>query len=293
MTNTTDTTYDYDELIDLANYAEGNIRQALVLNQDDEVNATSIGTIQVIANTLKLGNKPMSILFDGSYSSYNNATDLPSVRVADQYNVSVFASKDVNKSITSAAAFLGLLSTNSVSRNNGEVALNNLTKGTHYADIEFVTGEKLQDTSDAELEVLRTKGWITIRDFVGYSGAYFIDSYTTDLSTSDLAYVENVRTMDKAIRNCRVALIPSLNSPLKVEESGALTEQAIAFFEDKVSVELSAMLAEEELSGYKITIDPLQNVLTNSILNIDIELMPIGIARYIKLNVQYALNITS
>ena len=47
----------------------------------------------------------------------------------------------------------------------------------------------------------------------GYEGTFWNDSYTCILQNSDYAYIENNRTIDKAVRNLYVTYLPDLNGP--------------------------------------------------------------------------------
>ena len=52
----------------------------------------------------------------------------------------------------------------------------------------------------------------------GLNGSFYNDSFTMDTITSDYAYIERVRTMDKAVRGIRTYLLPHLSSPLYVDQ---------------------------------------------------------------------------
>ena len=83
----------------------------------------------------------------------------------------------------------------------------------------LISGELIKDVATANQEKMNDNRYIFVRTHVGDADNYFNDSHTLDVATSDYAYIENVRTIDKACRGIRANLLPYLNSPLKVHGS--------------------------------------------------------------------------
>jgi hypothetical protein len=86
---------------------------------------------------------------------------------------------------------------------------------------------------------------------VGYEGTFWNDSHTCILQNSDYAYIENNRTIDKAVRNLYVNYLPDLNGPLVVNPNGTLKDTDIAKFETKGNETLDQMERDEEISAKK------------------------------------------
>jgi hypothetical protein len=63
--------------------------------------------------------------------------------------------------------------------------------------------------SDSAIQAIADKGYIFIKKHVGTAGTYFNDAPTAKPETSDYAFVENNRTIDKSIRVCRKFLLPT------------------------------------------------------------------------------------
>jgi hypothetical protein len=79
--------------------------------------------------------------------------------------------------------------------------------------------------------------------------------------------------------------VTDLNSPLKVDPtSGKLDYITIKYFENKAGGPLAQMQSESSISGYKVFVDPDQNVLATSILAVSIKMIPYGTARTININ---------
>ena len=77
-------------------------------------------------------------------------------------------------------------------------------------------GNLIKNVSKSNKELLNNN-YIFVITHVGDANNYFNDSHTLDLITSDYCYIEDVRTIDKAIRGIRSNLLPYLSSPLKVD----------------------------------------------------------------------------
>jgi hypothetical protein len=287
---TSSSNYDFDETIELQNYAGGEIRQMLVVS-DQTLTSNAVSALQLKANALENSYRPTQMLLSGDFGTYSDLTTLPDLRAAGRKNISVVVSKDANKNIDASGSLLGAISRAKVSENIGWVAKFNIQAGDDYDDVELLTGENLSDLSDTQLESIKNKGYITLRSFTDFSGIYFTDSDTCDVSTSDFAFIENNRTIDKSVRNVRVTLLPDLNSPLVLEPTGFLSEATIKYFQSKCENTLQDLVNRGELSAYRVVINPEQNVLSTSELVINLSLVPIGVARFIKVNIGFALNI--
>lgn len=157
----------------------------------------------------------------------------------------------------------------------------------------FITGDTLSEVDRAFLDMIDANRYIFVRTHVGDADNYFNDSHTLDVATSDYAYIENVRTMDKAVRGIRVNLLPYLNSPLYVDpETGKLQKYVIDNLCNEGNRALEAMEMAGELSGYKVSIDADQNVLSSSKLEIVIKNVPTGVMRkvYVKIGFTTKIN---
>jgi hypothetical protein len=89
----------------------------------------------------------------------------------------------------------------------------------------------------------------------------------------------------------RAALIPQLLSPLTVDTDGKLSADTVKSFENLASTPLERMVNAGELSGQSVTIDPDQDVLATSTLNIVVELQPRGVARTIQVTIGFTVSI--
>ena len=152
----------------------------------------------------------------------------------------------------------------------------------------FVTGDLLSSVSHNVLSLINENRYIFVLRHVGDDNNYFNDSHTLDLETSDYAYIENVQTIDKACREIRKNLLPYLNSPLLIDaNSGKVDPSTVAFLETTAGRALEDMEKAGELSGYSVTIDPDQNVLSTSELEFVIKQVATGVMRRMRIKIGY------
>lgn len=155
-----------------------------------------------------------------------------------------------------------------------------------------ISGESISEVSDNDQDLINTNRYIFVITHVGDANNYFNDSHTCDVATSDYAFIENVRTIDKACRGVRAKLLPYLNSPLKVDaETGKLDSPMVAFLETTAGKALEEMEAAGELSGYRVEIDQEQNVISTSNLEIIIKNVPMGVMRKVNVKIGFTTSL--
>ena len=110
-----------------------------------------------------------------------------------------------------------------------------------------------------------------------------------DDAVSDYAYIENVRTMDKAVRGIRKALLPKLGGELYVNaETGQLASYEVEYLTELANKPLEDMQKAGELSGMLVEIDPDQDVLSTSELEFVIKQVGVGVLRRIRSKIGFA-----
>jgi hypothetical protein len=287
----------------LQNESGGELRQAIVSEVYKDFAIANLTPIQSACDTLEAEHKPLSIIYTCNFSSYGFAS-AGDLRALDSKNISVAYGMDGNgkgaelfsnygKSITCAGAILGVLSSAKVNENIGWVGQFNVNSNddNEFDVLTLADGSTLKDLSEAAKDALNTKGFIFLIKHIGKAGSYFNDSHTCILSSSDFAYMENNRTIDKAVRNARTFLMPNLNAPLFVNEDGTLTEDTIATFKNDGSRALEELQRNLEISAFSVNIDPAQDVLTSSKIALTLKIVPVGVARNIVVNIGFAVRV--
>jgi hypothetical protein len=94
--------------------------------------------------------------------------------------------------------------------------------------------------------------------------------------------------MAKAERSLRTFLLPYMSSPLKVNSDGTLSEDSVNFFITECKRALEVMERDEEISAFSVIIDPTQNVISTSKLEITVKIVPIATADEIEVTIGFA-----
>ena len=156
----------------------------------------------------------------------------------------------------------------------------------------FGDGTLYRSLDAALVEQLDAARYMFLVTQIGQSGSYVNDSHTMDAATSDYAMIESVRTMDKAVRGVRTYLTPELGGNVYIDAStGKMQAFSVAHLETTANKALEDMEKAGELSGYKVEIDPEQDVLSTSTVEIVIKQVAVGVMRKIKVKIGFAKSV--
>ena len=156
----------------------------------------------------------------------------------------------------------------------------------------FGDGTLLRDVDKALLETLDTARYLFFVTHTGQAGSYMNDSHTMDSAISDYAAIESVRSMDKAVRGIRTYVKPELGSNVYVDpSSGQLASYTVAHLETVANQALEAMERGGELSGYKVEIDPAQDVASTSLVEFVIKNVAVPVMRHVRIKIGFAKSV--
>lgn len=159
------------------------------------------------------------------------------------------------------------------------------------AEEHFISLNRYESLSPVLLDDLDEKGYIFPIRYSGRTNGIYISKDQT-CSTGDYRTIARNRTINKSRRAVRAALLPYVNSPLLVNPTtGYLAPAKITAFRTLIGEILVKMEADQEISGYAVTIDPNQNVLVNDTLKISYVLVPVGVAT--RILVEEGLSLTN
>ena len=202
----------------------------------------------------------------------------------EAYNrVSVLIGDTVKASEGSAVGLMaGRLATLPVQRNIARV------KNGALKPVAMFIGEKSVEENASAVSDLYDAGYITPRKYVGKAGYFFTDDRLACEQTDDYAHITARRTIDKAYRIAYAALLELMMEELSVNEDGTLQNGIIMAWQQMMGNAVNrAMTAAGELSadadgtGCKAYIDPTQNVLSTSKIELTLKVRPFGYARYV------------
>ena len=292
---------------DIQNFADGELRQVGVY-YDIAFASSLVTAVNSSITTLLNADRPLIAVLGADISAVADLSTLVDLRALDKKWISVDISQDgsgvgkalavsAGQSVTSLGTTLGTIALSNVHENIGWVAKFDVADSVEFQEPAFANGDLVKDTADSLINTLNTQGYLVMIKRQEISGTFFLDSPQTTKSDSDFAYIENARTMFKAVRLSRSKLLPFINAPLYVDAtSGKLSEETIFGLESAVLTALEQMAVDGELSVDQATgklpkgsvvIDPDQNVLSTSQVKITVKLVPVGVAREIIVNIGF------
>ena len=268
-------------------------------------NAGDLTTIhtEITTNDDRL-HMPLSALYCANIAGTTDLTTLPNLSVLSAYKASAVISQDGSAfgnflyqtagfTIGNLGALLGTVAFGSVSDDIMWVGKFNISNGQECNVPAFGNGTLVSSVSQNLLTALDNNRYIFLLKYIGNAGTFWNEGNTAVSESSDYAYIENNRVIDKADRGIYASLLPALGSPLIVNADGTLTNETIAYLTGLAKVNLDQMVRDQELSAYAIVINPAQNVLSTSTLIITVQLVPVGVARTIEVNIGYTVSIQS
>lgn len=295
------TTYDFTDVLSVQNFAVGNIRNWAVYCDGTTYTSAKVQAAQAVMSTMDTlhQNSSMLVTFDYSAATLSALTDLSTLnsnKVSVVIGQDGFANgyalyKGYGKSISNIGAVLGLVSKAKVSDDIAWLAPYSISNGSENDTAAFSNGVLYSSVSAPLLSTLNTQRYTFSIKQIGFSGTWVNDSHCATAFTSDYAYIENNRTIDKAIRNLRGGYLPLLNSPIVLNSDGTMSNNTVALFTGTGNTALDQMVRDAEISARSVTIDPTQNVLSTSTLVVSVLLVPVGVARNIIVNIKYTLSI--
>ncbi len=295
-------TYTFAALTLMQNYASGAIKQMAVFEKNVVFSAAQCAALQAIATANEAVYKPMQIMLNAEISATASVATLADLSTQTAPNVSVCIAQDgandgdyiykaTGKSVGSIGAMLGAVSFAVVSESIAWVGKFNMALGAELDTIALSNGQLYTALADSQFESLNNYSYTFLRKLTGIAGSYWSDSKTTVTPTSDYSTIENNRVYQKITRVVRANMLPALSSPLKVNADGTLTNATIGYFETLANNPLVQMEADNELSAHKIIINPAQDVLATSTLELTLQNVPLGVARIIKVNVGFVKSV--
>lgn len=290
----------FAELATVQNYADGAIRQFGIWDGLTELTKENATLLQSQADALDLNNAPVSVGYAPSLKGGYQA--LPTDIAGAAPRVSVIIAQPGGTNDTGALLFAE--ATNKTTKNAVScigVWLGHVSAAAVHESISWVKkfpsgislpafsdGTLVRSVDKAWLEKLDTARYLFLTPIVGVSGSYWNDSHNMDEAISDYNAIELVRTMDKACRGIRTYLTPELGGNVYIDPStGKLQSYTVAHLETTANKALEDMEKAGELSGYQAKIDPEQDVLSNSTIEVVIKNVPVGVIRKMKVKIGY------
>lgn len=296
--------YTFSEMISVQNAALGKIRQFGIYKDSAAFSTADITTIHNQCATMVAAHKECIAIYTADISGTTDLSTLANTRALTANYCSPDIAQDgaalgarlftmTGKTIGTLGALLGSVSLSAVNESIAWPAKFNISDGTECDTPAFGNGKLLTDGSitDNLLTQLQNYGYIFFRKFIGVDGTYYNENSSCISKTSDYAYINDNRTIQKATRNIYAVMVPLLNSPLTLNSDGTLADYTCESFTTTVEGPLAQMKRNGELSSYSVAINPSQNVLGTNKVVLTVSLVPAGVARNILINIGYNVKI--
>jgi hypothetical protein len=299
-------TYDFTEIATMLNAAEGEIRQLAVWANALTFASAQCTTIQAVRDGLPDALKQVDILYSANMAAIVAITGWAAVtdlRTLTAKNVTVVIAESGSgagatlaaakaTSISAIGLALGVVSRASVEQSIGNPQNFNISDGIEMEIPALLNGDLVSALSVSALGGLKDKGYLIARKYLpDITGTYFERAPTAIAATSDFAWMEINRTLNKSIRLVRSALIPQLNGTVLLKSDGTLRDDTVGYYQDLGQTQLTQMETDGEISAGEATIDPTQDVLSTSQLTIAVAIVPVGIAEEIIVNIGLTTNL--
>ncbi|CAD0004442.1 DUF2586 family protein [Flavobacterium chungangense] len=151
----------------------------------------------------------------------------------------------------------------------------------------FTNGEPVF-TLDAAWDAIDNKNYIFLRSFASQSGFFFTGDKTLTKSTDDFNSLARGLVMDEAVLIAYATLVQELSDEVPVTASGTIHPTIIKTWQNSIERQIGGLMVEAgKLSGVKAFIDENQNVLVTNNVNVELQLLPVGYADFITVNIGF------
>lgn len=141
--------------------------------------------------------------------------------------------------------------------------------------------------STTNVDLLNDKGYVYLRAHNGKAGYYFNDDHNAAPVNDDFSQKSRSRVMDKADRITRSVYVEEILNDLDIDATtGKLAASTCKHYQGIVNQAIASEMAGE-ISGNSSFCDSDQNVLSTDTIEIEINILPKGMARQIIANLAY------
>lgn len=142
------------------------------------------------------------------------------------------------------------------------------------------------------------KGLVTARIYVGKAGYFLSDDLMAEAPESDYALIPRRRTIDKAYRIAYRTLVNYIGDEIPVTDDGKIPTSICKEMENSVERQIELLMTNEgnlgidpsdtNDTGVTCFVDPDQNVVSTSRINVVLKVKPYGYAKYIVVNLGFS-----
>lgn len=288
----------------LLNFAEGKIK--VLGGMTDDAAIADVPTVITITNGLNADvytaasnakvmeaafravQKPFRAIVGGtSYSGTASALTDQSTGTTNNKAAILIGDTQVHDT-TNCAACLGLFM-GKVASNSVQVKVSRVKDGPLTNTEAYLKATALKDALGAEATIAG-KNYITWVTYPNVSGFFFSGDPMLCASTDDYWFLARGRVIDKAHVIAYTTFVNEVDDDIPTIEGGKPAPGFLKWLEQQIINQVSSsMLATGEISAVDCFIDPDQNVISTSTLNVVLKIRPKGYLTYINVSLGFEL----
>lgn len=258
----------------------GTITISAGLNADVYTAVTKMDT--TIANYFS-AHKPLRAIIGGtSYSG--TAGDLTDMTHGSTSNrTSIIIGDTVSGAGACVGLALGVIASVPVQRKISRVRSGALT------NVSAFVGPSTVEAAEADLPVIAERGYITFTRYANTSGYFFSGDPTCTSTADDYCMLARGRIIDKVHILAYTTFVQVVDDEVPVNTDGTLDAGFCKWLSQQIVNQVNnTMTANKEISSVSCFIDPAQNILSTSQLNVVISVVPVGYATNIEISLGFS-----
>lgn len=164
--------------------------------------------------------------------------------------------------------------------------LGRVKSGSLAADGYFTDGSNFLEKQGLA-ESLNDAGFIFFMHYPSKNGCYLNGCPMACAATDDYAVLNNGRVIDKAMVICYDTYISEIMDNVVVDADGKLSSGVCTSFEAMVENAVASLM-DGQISSFSAYVDPDQNILSTSKLEIECTIVPLGVAKNIHVKLGFS-----
>lgn len=136
--------------------------------------------------------------------------------------------------------------------------------------------------------VIAARGYITWCTYPNVSGFFFSGDDTCSATTDDYHFLSRGRVIDKAHVLAYSTFVQEVDDEVPVNDDGTLDAGFCKWLSQQIENQVNnSMTVNKEISGVSCIIDPAQNILSTNVLNVSLQIIPVGYATNIDITLGF------
>lgn len=243
---------------------------------------TAINAMQAVAESYTAKINPFRVFLPALL--WNGATDkLFKPREGSYNRVALVMAADVKLDGYTCAAIGQVLGRAAKIPVNYSIA--RVKSGTIAATGYLTNGKKPEEVAGMH-DLLNDAGYIFYRTFVGKNGYYLNDDHMAAPLTDDYSNLNLGRVIDKAILIAYGAYINEIQDSVEVGTDGKLPQNLCVYYEGLIENAVASLMSGM-ISDFSAYINPDQNILSTSRMDVVCKIIPKGILREINVTLGF------